>query len=199
MKTTVEVIDEASPWLEWAAEAFPNFTRSALKSTGWWLSQEIKKGIRSGAPGGKRYPKRMEAKRRRPLEAKFGGQSKRMYPWLGQLPKAVGYQYQKGDNSVLVGPLSPSAVKLFEKHESGSRSPATRKVRRAYFAAGVGISPSKRTIDLPARPTIGTIYEAYESKITPHVEEKIWSYLTGSKSRSKRTSARKYRVIKRWF
>jgi hypothetical protein len=72
-------------------------------------------------------------------------------------------------------------------------------VRRAFFAAGVGISKSKRTIDLPARPTIGPIFEAYESKIVPHIEEKIWGYLTGNKSRSKRTLVRKYRVVKRWF
>ena len=194
----VQITDEATPWLQWAAREFPDFTRSALKSTGWWLSKEIKKGIRSGAPGGKPYKPRLPAKKRRELERVFGGRVKRSYPWMGQLARAVGYEYVKADNSVVVGPLSSSAVRLFQKHESGSSYPITSKVRKAFAAAKMPIPKGKKYLKLPKRPTIEPVYSAYHDKIAPHIEEKIWSYIAGKKIKPKKTR-RRYTVVAKWL
>jgi hypothetical protein len=198
MATTVQVIDEASPWLEWAAREFPDFTRSALKSTGWWLSREIKKGIRSGAPGGKPYAPRMPAKKRRALEKAMGGRVKRSYPWMGQLSRAVGYEYRQGENAVVIGPLSSSAVALFKKHESGTSYPVTQKVRKAYAAAGIYLSRGTKYIKLPRRETIGPVYQAYRNRISPYIEDKITSYMAGKKIKPRRTK-RRYQVVSRWI
>ncbi len=198
MGVSVEIIDEATPWLQWAAQEFPDFTRSALKSTGWWLSREIKKGIRSGAPGGRPYKPRLPAKKRRELEKAFGGRVKRSYPWMGQLSRAVGYQYRKNENAVVVGPLSVSAVRLFQKHEAGTSYPVTKKTRRAFAAAKIPLAKGKKFIRLPKRPTIEPVYDAYHDKIAPHIEEKIWSYIAGKKIKP-RKSKRRYTVVARWL
>jgi len=199
MQTRVEITDEASPWLEWAAKNFPGFTKSAVKSAGWWMSKEIKAGIRSGAPGGRAYTPKMPAKRRRMLEAGFGGRVKRSYPWLGQLRKAVGYQYVKGENAVIVGPLSPSAVRMFEKHEGGFSRSVSKRMRKAYFAAGVGMKTGTGRVSVPERPTIDPIYEKFGTRIPSYVEEKLWGYLTGNSARSRPKTRRTYSVFKTWF
>lgn len=52
----ITITDTATPYLNFIAETKPDWMRKALKSTGWMMQKEIKQGIRSGAPGGRRYP-----------------------------------------------------------------------------------------------------------------------------------------------
>lgn len=199
----VEVKDMASPWIAWAAKSVPRFTRSALKSAGWWLTGEIKKGMRSGAPGGKAYKPKMKPMRRRMLESAWarghwGGDVKSRYAWFGKLSQGIGYE-MTGNLEVSIGPLTSSASTLLLMHEVGYSRKVTGRMRKGFMASGVGIGRNKKYIIGPARPTFTPIYEKYQSQIPQYIEEKIWGYLAGNKERSMPTGLSAYRVYKPWF
>lgn len=119
----ISIDDQASPWLKWAMKEFPNWRRKAMKSLGWYVSKKIKEGIRSGSPGGQQYERFMPAARRR----KIRQEKKTYYPYFGKLVRAIGYQYNPSEGSVVVGWLSQSAVKLGSKHEGELTLPSRRR------------------------------------------------------------------------
>jgi len=190
---SVTVEDEATPWLQWAMTEFPDFRRKALKSLGWYMQKEIKKGIKSRAPGGRAYAPFLPAKVRRKLDEAFDKKGKRSYAPLGGLAKAVGYQY-KSSGDVVVGWLSESAVRLGTKQEKGAKVRITGKMRRAYLAAGIGIKPGRKEVVIPARPTIEPMSDVLVPKAAGYVEGKIWGYLTKGSPINVPKSRRKYVV-----
>jgi len=194
----VEITDSASPWLEWAAKEFPKFTASALKSTGWMMQKEIKKGITSKAPGGKAYLPTMPAKKRKLFEQAFGRVAKGQYPVMGKLKQAIGYEFNKKRMEVTVGWLSISAVQLGKKLEEGFRTPVSDRTRRAL--ARVGIFARSDTWDVPPRPTIGPMFDYLEPRIHPYLEEKIWGKVEGQgQSGTARNPRKKYIVKGEWW
>jgi hypothetical protein len=190
---TIEIYDEATPWLKWAMDEFPGFRRKALKSAGWMMQKKIKAGIKSRMPGGRAYAAFMPAKRRRELEIAFGGKGKHRYAPLGKLARAIGYQYREDAGEVVVGWLSRSAVQLGTLHEKGGTTKVTGKVRRGYLAS-IGISKTKKEIDIPARPTIGPMKRVLVPEIPGYVEDKIWGYLIKGSRSGIKASRRKYVV-----
>ena len=54
-KLSFQVTDGMTPFAEAFLRSRKDWERKALKSAGWFGQQQIKKGIRSGAPGGKSY------------------------------------------------------------------------------------------------------------------------------------------------
>lgn len=198
MPVHVEITDSASPWVEWAAKEFPKFTASALKSTGWMMQKEIKKGITSKAPGGKAYLPTMPAKKRKLFEQAFGRVAKGQYPVMGKLKQAIGYEFNKKRMEVTVGWLSISAVQLGKKLEEGFRTPVSDRTRRAL--ARVGIFARSDTWDVPPRPTIGPMFDYLEPRIHPYLEEKIWSKVEGQgQSGTARNPRKKYIVKGEWW
>jgi hypothetical protein len=184
--------------LEWAAKEFPKFTASALKSTGWMMQKEIKKGITSKAPGGKAYLPTMPAKKRKLFEQAFGRVAKGQYPVMGKLKQAIGYEFNKKRMEVTVGWLSISAVQLGKKLEEGFRTPVSDRTRRAL--ARVGIFARSDTWDVPPRPTIGPMFDYLEPRIHPYLEEKIWSKVEGQgQSGTARNPRKKYIVKGEWW
>lgn len=194
MPVHVEITDSASPWLEWAAKEFPKFTASALKSTGWMMQKEIKKGITSKAPGGKAYLPTMPAKKRKLFEQAFGRVAKGQYPVMGKLKQAIGYEFNKKRMEVTVGWLSISAVQLGKKLEEGFRTPVSDRTRRAL--ARVGIFARSDTWDVPPRPTIGPMFDYLEPRIHPYLEEKIWSKVEGQGQSGTARNPRKKHIVK---
>ena len=185
------IIDGATPWLEYMASTKPDWMRKALKSFGYYAQQQIKTGIRSGAPGGNAYAEFMPPDMRAKIEAVFGKGKKRYGP-LGKLVNAVGYQYDEGNNIVRVGWLSNSAVKLGEKIEQGYSKTITDKMRKYFWASGVPLT-DKTEINVPARHTFGPIQSILAAKAATYIEDKILEYaMTGAPS--VRTKAKKYRV-----
>lgn len=195
MPVRISFEDGASPWLEWAAKEIPKFAASALKSTGWMMQKKIKEGIKSKAPGGVPYAPTMKAKRRKALDKAFGREPRRSYPILGKLRKAIGYQFDKRHLEVTVGWLSISAVQLGKRLEDGFQTPVTRRMRLAFATAGLGM-PRKGSLTIPARPTIGPMYDALQGKIYPYMEDRIWSYLQGNGTRSRPKNPKKKYVVK---
>lgn len=195
MPVRISFEDGASPWLEWAAKEIPAFAASALKSTGWMMQKKIKEGIKSKAPGGVPYAPTMKAKRRKVLDKAFGREPRSSYPILGKLRKAIGYQFDKRHLEVTVGWLSLSAVQLGKRLEEGFQTPVTRRMRLAFAAAGFGM-PRKTAFSVPARPTIGPMYDALQNKIYPYMEDQIWSYMQGNNTRSRPKKPKKKYVVK---
>lgn len=165
-----------------------------MKSLGWMMQKEIKKGILSSAPGGRAYAAFMPPNKRRKLERALKGKGKRTYTPMGKLARAIGYQWRETEGGVVVGWLSHSAVRLGTMQEKGFRRKITKKLRRAYMAAGIGLRPGKQEIIVPARPTIGPMRDVLAPKAAPYVEEKIWEYL-GKGAPAFERSRRKYRVL----
>lgn len=191
---SVTVEDEATPWLLWAMNEFPDLQRKAMKSLGWHMQREIKKGIRSRAPGGRAYAPFLPAKKRRELDKAFGRQGQRSYRPLGGLVKAVGYHYSKQTGGVVVGWLSASAAKFGEIHEKGKKVRVTKKTRLAFLSAKLGMKPSTTEIDIPARPTIGPMRDVLLPKAPKYVEDKIFGYLTKGVPKKVFKSGKKYKV-----
>lgn len=186
------IIDAATPFLQYMAQTKPDWMRKAMKSAGWMVQKEIKAGIKSASPNGRAYAKFMPSKMRSKLEKAFGNRGKRNYIPFGKLANAIGYQYDQSIQTVKVGWLSKSAVKIGEKLESGYKRVITRKMRDYFFMSGVPLS-SKNEMVIPARKTYGPMKEKVEPKIASYVENKILEYMQkGTPGPS--TTRRRYRV-----
>ena len=196
---SVLIVDDASPWLKWAAKEFPGYLRSALKSVGNWLREEVKKGMKAKAPGGRRWVKqRMNTKQRQSLEKVMGGPVKGRYPLMGRLASSVGYQYIESEEAVIVGPRSQSGYRLFALHETGFTRTVTPRMRAAYAKTLTPLKAETAQIHTRARPTWEPVFRRYSPEFAPRIEEKIWSYLNGNTLRSKAKSTRIYKVYRMW-
>lgn len=191
----IDIVNLATPYLIHLAERFPNSFRKALKSTGYWLTEEIKQGIQSGAPGGQPYkpfswlnipkPDPFKHRHRGILESYNGrlvlvkgGMTKRTDKQpLGKLKQAVRYKYYDDSNRVVLGWIGKSAEYLATYHEKGFSYPVTGKARRFFWALGIPMSKGHSRFYIPARPTIGPIYKQYQSKIPVYMEDRIMSHL----------------------
>lgn len=182
------IIDGATPFLQYMAQTKPDWMRKGLKSFGWFAQQQIKKGIRSGAPGGQKYQKGMPVFQRKAL-------GEHWFPrmnMLGKLVNAVGYEYKKDEQKTVVGWLSQSAVRVGTKQEEGLTHPITEGVRRRFFAAGIPLS-GKSMFVTPARHTFGPMQTVLAPQASTHIENKILEYMNGQTTGSA-TRKRSYRV-----
>ena len=174
----ISTLDNVTPWLDWAISHKADWTRKATKSTAWYAQQEIKKGIRSGSPGGSTYAERMSASRRFEIEdhSKRGGSRRKQRKGvLGNLLNAVGYQFKTAQ--VAIGWLSRSAVRIGSWHELGVQQTITPKMRRLFFAAGVGLKASTTHIKLPSRPTYQPMFNHLRNLLPEYYRNKFISYL----------------------
>ena len=185
----VELRDDASDLLKWMLATQPDWTRIILKSVGWMVQKEIKKGIHSGSPGGQNYPGRVDSSKRNEL-GELGNKSD--FPWLGGLSKAVGYSYQ--DGKVVIGWTSNTAVWWGSRIEAGQTYEVTDKMRRWFFAHGVPISKETTSITIPARKTYGPEFAVVEPLIAPYSDQTIAEYLANGPPVSG-SNTRKYRVF----
>ena len=185
----VKITDSASPWLQWVVDNKPDWMRKALKSTGNFARQEIKSGIKSGAPAGKVYAAIMDRNRSRDLMAarRVGAQTgpttargkrhaaRRKAPILGKLGAWIRYQY--GNGRVTVGWLAQWAVLFGSRMELGESEAVTKKIRGLYGGAAEGLKRSTTTIKVPARPTIGPMYSYLQPLVRTHFAGKLLYYM----------------------
>ncbi len=198
--SSVKLIDTASPFVKMVARDFPKSIQRGLKSTGWWMQQEIKAGIRSGAPGGQRYEAFSKIKnlsntydtiKLNRLSKKTGKQKfvrsrhiinemvreKGRHSPLGRLVNAVGYQYYTDGQRVIVGWLSASAIDIGTKLEQGFTTSVTPKMRKMFIASGLKLG--KSVIKTPKRETYGPIYQAKQAAAGQYFESKLYQYIQG--------------------
>ena len=184
---TVDVTDEIQPLLERMAGMSKKSISAAAKSLGWYLRGEIKKGVKSGAPGGETF------KERRPYEVRsaLGNAAK---TWYGRMSNAIGYQYH--DGILRVGWTSRTAAMYGRKQEFGNVTKVTEEIRKRFARAGYPLRKDTTEIVLPERnvfdPMAGELYP----QIAPYVQQKLSEYANGDVAFSKR-SRRKYKVYYR--
>ena len=115
------------------------------------------------------------------------------YSPLGKLSNAVGYQYDKGKQSVRVGWLSNSAKRLGERIEEGYTKQITEPMRKKLFAAGVPLPKGKSMFKIQPRHTYSPMKAALQPKLKPYIEDKIGDYaIYGPAAQS--ASRRNYKV-----
>jgi len=195
MPIEIRYQDELTPFLNRVIEEKPQWIGSALKSAGYWAQQEIKKGIRSGSPGGSQYSPLIPVWIRKALDAAMNHEIKRNYKPMGKLANAVGYDKARAsDGIVTVGWLSASAVDIGTKQEDGFFNTVTQSMRKAFAAAGIPLAETRDVIQVIARPTYKPMQPIIQVGAPKKVEEKLISYLNGASNRSAASSNRVYQV-----
>lgn len=182
---TVNVIDEVNPVVKNLLQNNATFMRRVTKSVGWWMQSEIKKGIKSGAPGGSSFKKRTPYRR---VRAKLVPHAPTA--WYGKMRQAIGYEY-KGMGSVVIGWTSRTSAMYGDMQEHGATRQVTAKVQKKYAAAGVPLK--KSAIKLPARPVFDPMTTELRAKAPSYIEEKVAEYVAGNVAFGKK-NRREYKV-----
>jgi len=203
---SISIRDEASPLLQMMIDKYPDATRGALKSVGYWAMKQIQGGISSQAPGGEQYAKFYPQPLRRALDQILDGRGKSNYPPLGKLQRAIKYNYLNSNSrgmTVVVGWTSGSSINLGEKQQEGFSRPMTEAMRRAFDASfaklGLKIRIAKSTtqISTPARPTISPMSGIIDAQAPAKFEGLFKQYiLSGPVTRSASGNKRQYKVLK---
>jgi hypothetical protein len=176
----IQIINTATPFLRRVASELPRETRKAIKSSGWWLQQDLKRGIAAGAPGGQQYerfsqlPSRLRTRKRKRKRV-WGERNTRKKP-LGRLGAAVRYKFYSDSIRAVVGWISPGAKRLGTLQEQGKNTTVTPRMRKMFAAAGIPLG-RKAEIRIPRRPTIEPEYRAKAPEIPRYVETKILEYI----------------------
>jgi hypothetical protein len=195
MALEVQFQNNLSPFLNQVIAEKPQWIGSALKSAGYWSQQQIKQGIKSGAPGGVAYTPLIPTWMRRKLEAALEHEVRRSYNPMGKLANAVGYDKTRANEGIVtVGWLSSSAVMIGTKQEQGFFNQVTEHMRRAFSMAGFPIPAGQTTIQIAARPTYAPMRPVIQVGAPQQVEIKLINYLQGASNRSAASSSRVYKV-----
>jgi hypothetical protein len=193
--------------LEQIFEDFPRYAKrallSALSAEGYRLKQVTASAIRSGGPGGEKWPqlnphtgilgkaKRGTVKNFR-LSRKKGQQGKRIYkeymtstkrsPLL-RLAQAVRYRVDKNDMYANIGFIDDDRKgyrlqQIISKAAQGYKTPLTPRMRR--FAFSVGFPLKKDTTELIAqpRPLMRPIFEKESGNVVKNLSVRIANNIT---------------------
>ena len=202
----LEVVkDTASPLIARLLQEKPAWIRKALKSAGYIMMRDIQSGMNSGAPGGQAYPKFFNYKIRRAFESAASHmRTNRKYKPLGKLDRSIKYRYfgeaaGGGKAYVLVGFTSASGVKLGRMMEDGFQRTVTEKMAGAFNEAFKKLGyPTRmrpgKTINVPARKTIGPMRQAMSPWVTQFIESKLEQYMREGGFESKMGTNRSYKI-----
>lgn len=187
---SVNIMDEVSPFIKELLRTNKTFFRRASKSLGWWITDETKKEIAKGAPGGVAFKKRTPWKRVRSSLAD-ARKKKASTKWYGQIRRAFGYEFH--DGVVDIGWYTSTAAKYGNMQEAGFRTKVSNKMRLLYQKADVPLSGKKEIIN-PARPIWGPVTRDKFPKIPEYLDKKVIEYLEGGVEFGKKK--RNYTVYK---
>ena len=188
----IEIYDELSPFAQYVVLMHPDWFRKAGKSLGYDIIQKTKKGVKRGAPGGRRFPKRLPLKDRKGL-----GYGK---SWYGKLvgskrgdTSAIGYEYQHG--ILKVGWTSRAAKKIGDLLEDGGQKPVTRYLRILFGYAGKPLKWNTTHTNIPARPIYEPMMDAIRPQIPDFLDKKFEGYMTkGTNFAKSNGRKRQYKV-----
>lgn len=206
--------DNATPYLQYMIQAGPEQVSKAMKSLGWYMQKEIKAAIKTQSPAGTKWKQFMDPRIRAQLEGKSArpmlsvlanhekgwrrkyaqndeGKSVRYQPF-GKLQRAIGYQFDKKSQTLMVGYLSASALKLGTMMEEGFTKDVTEQMQKFFYAHGVPIK--KEQIKVSARPLMAPMKKKLLPEAVPYIEGKLQEYFDNN-SMHFNTSSRKYKVF----
>lgn len=198
IETQVHYVDTATPFFRRLAKEAPSEFRKAIKSAGWWLREEIKVGIKTGAPARQPYTpfsdvttqnllhRKKDVIRGKGLVEKYVRvKRRRPHTPLGRLHPATRYKYYSDSNSVIIGWISKSAEELGLKHELSYTYRVTEKMRRYFAASGIPLSKGKTTIKIPKRQTVTPVYKKNAPKIPGYIDEKVRQFVRKTEATAK--------------
>ena len=187
MIITVDIEDQISPFLQYMAKTTPDFMRKAAKSLGWYVQSQVKKGVRSGHPGGQQFAERMPWKARKLLNANARS------GWYGRMINAIGYEYKGG--IVSIGWTSATSARYGEIQETGTKRDITPAMRRFWGSKLIPLKGTTSTLNLPARPFFAPVFAQLEPTLVGYVEDKLKQYIRGGTDfAAQNPKRRKYRV-----
>jgi hypothetical protein len=181
--TNVTVLDQAGPVLARMARELPNEYNRALRHLGYVMQQEIKAGMRSGAPAGKPWPapSKATAAIRRMLRGGGGtggavGAGVRAQRIAGgKLKNLIRYKHNKDRRRVDIGWIDDRKVRrLAWLFQEGQDQTTTWKQRRLYRRAKLKVGSS---IKIPSRQAISPIHEKMRPEMESIMLKRIDSYI----------------------
>ena len=181
---------------------FKRARKSALKSTGWLIQQELRNHIEYGGSGDwpKLHPLTAGFRKKR----KVGGNwIKRRFPpnspmfWLGKFAR---YRTDQAGTYVQIdfgkskrgqpGTIDPELAAVAIRSEKGETVSVTSATRRKFAATrrkrpkkqviGATYFPLRkdtRTLEIPKRPTITPVWKKMKPKTAAHFEKKFYKAL----------------------
>lgn len=182
----INVSDELTPTLHKMLSSNQRYLRLITKSLGWYVSTQIKTGVRTGEPGGEQFVERIPWKVRKDVQ---GGHAAKA--WYGKMRSAIGYEYK--NFSAYVGWTSQTSALYGKKQESGYAVRITDSVRKKWASAGHPLPRGKETLETPARPFFKPMARELFPKLPEYVNRKLEKYITGDVEFG-RKNRRKYKV-----
>lgn len=190
--------------LDALAEQYPGLAkravRSALKSEGYRLKDELQQNIRPGGPDSADWPplsnyyeKMARGKRRRYKRRQIGRFSPdAMHPSakvpMLKIRSGIRYKVDPDMDLVSIGfvDMRPKALRLLSMLQEGFTTPVTEKMRRWFFALGLPISPATKELKSPPRPLVGPVFSEQKDRIAKNLPKKFFAnmqrYMSGAKA-----------------
>ena len=78
---------------------------------------------------------------------------------------------------LMVGFVNPSTglSKMLAMHETGFKTPVTRRLQKFFFGLNLPLAKSTKYLESPARPLIGPVFDAEEATISENLERKFFA------------------------
>ena len=134
--------------------------KKATGKAGIYGASEIRRGIRSGAPGGEKFV---------PLSGYTTARKGSTKPLIdkGDLIGSVSYKVVDDDN-VFIGVKKGSEVSIAAVHEFGCTIQVTPKMRAYFHYNGLHLKATTQFINIPPRPFLRPILqsEKFQNKIS---------------------------------
>ena len=105
----------------------------------------------------------------------FYGQLGRAGGQVGKSP--IAYVVSKADSTVKVGWMSFQSRKLAAQLQDGYDIPVTTKMRKHFFASGLGLD--KTSINVPGRPLVQPVWDDDGKDLLRKFELRIHAYVRG--------------------
>jgi len=183
----LDVLDGGGDYLRHLAREFPNEFNRALKSIGYQLRVKMLTALRQGGSRSAKWAG-VSGVKDQPNPAVKGGASlrrTRARSFYGQLGRAGGmagkspiaYVVSRADQSVKVGWMSFQSRKLAAKIQQGFDIPVTTKMRKHFFASGLGLE--KGSIRVPGRPLVQPVWDDEGKDLLRKFELRIHAYVRG--------------------
>jgi len=183
----IDVLDGGGEYLRHLAKEFPREFNRALKSIGYQLRVKMLTALRQGGSRSAKWQKISGVKEQQDAAVKGGERLRRTRArsFYGQLGRAGGqagkspiaYVVNKADSTVKVGWMSFQSRKLAAKIQEGFDIPVTTRMRKHFFASGLGLD--KSTINVPGRPLVQPVWDDDGKELLRKFELRIHAYVRG--------------------
>lgn len=183
----MDVLDGGGEYLRHLAQDFPKEFDRALKSIGYQLRIKMITAVRQGGSRSAKWAAVSGVKDvgdssvkkgsvlRRTRARSFYGQMGAPGGKKGKSP--IAYVVDKTAHKVTVGWMGFESRKLAAKIQEGFDIPVTTKMRKHFFASGLGLD--KTSINVPGRPLVQPVWDDDGKELLRKFELRIHAYVRG--------------------